>query len=62
MEVTRKMREDRVQEAQEGAKKGESSKSGGQGKAEKVEKLVLMAEPCWNCKSRVPPLTCERSL
>ena len=29
MEVTRRMREDGVQEAQEGAKKGESSKLGG---------------------------------
>ena len=62
MEVTRRMREDGVQEAQEGAKKGESSKSGGRGKAKKVEKLVPMAEPCWNCKSQVPPLTCEWSL
>ena len=61
MEVTRKMREDGVREAQEGAKKGESSKSGGRGKAEKVEKLVPMAEPCWNCRSWVPPLTCMRS-
>ena len=61
VEVMKKMREDGVREAQEGAKWGESSKSGGRGKAEKVEKLVPMAEPCWNCRSRVPPLTCERS-
>ena len=61
MEVTKKMREDGVREAQGGAKKGESSKSGGQGKAEKAEELVPMAEPCWNCKSRVPLLTCMRS-
>ena len=57
-EVTKKMREDGIREAQEGAKRGESSKLGGQGKAEKAEKLVLMVEPCWNCKSQVPPLTC----
>ena len=61
VEVTKKMREDGLQEAQEGAKKGESSKMGGRRKAEKAEKLVPMAEPCWNCKSRVPPLTCVRS-
>ena len=61
MEVTKKMREDGLREAQEGAKRGESSKTGGRGKAEKAEKLVPMVEPCWNCKSWVPPLTCVRS-
>ena len=61
VEVMKKMREDGLREAQEGAKKGESSKLGGQGKTEKAEKLVPMAEPCWNCKSQVPPLTCVQS-
>ena len=58
--ATQQMREERVREIQEGTKKGESSKSGGQRKTEKEEKLVPMAEPCWNCRSWVPPLTCER--